>query len=164
METMYSSIEKRTLRSEFSLPQSIFLAYIFFKSIVWDSDTKLPRQSLWVTGMCFLKDREHPCSPLLVPCTGLSHCSIVCHICPFVVCQTLLQNLPSPLPQTIIFPFLAPFWTLLFFPAFKRRLVFPSLNLLILNSVSHCYDFPSACGLFNLLHAVGDTDTPQTWG
>ena len=96
--------------------------------------------------MCFLKDREHPCSPLLVPCTGLSHCSIVCRICPFAVCQTPLQNLPSPLPQTIIFPFLAPFWTLLFFPAFKRRLVFPSLNLLILNSVSHCYDFPSACG------------------
>lgn len=103
----------------------------------------------------FSEGQRTPLLPLLVPCTGLSHCSIVCRIYPFEVCQTLLQNLPSPLPQTIIFPFLAPFWTLLFFPAFKRRLVFPSPNRLILNSVSLCYDFPSACGLFNLLRAVG---------
>lgn len=160
----HSSTEKIMLRSGFSLPQSIFLAYTFFKSIVWDSDTKLLRQSLRVTGMCFMKDREHLCSPSLSPALVLAiaqKCALSTHLRSVRLCY---KNLPSPLPKMIIFPFLAPFWTLFFFPAVKRRLVFPSPNLLILNSVSHCYDFPWACRLFDLLHAVGDTDTPQMWG
>lgn len=124
----HSSTEKNILRSGFSLSQSIFLAYILFKSIVWDNCTNLPRQSQLVTAMCFIKDRERPHSP---PCPhiGLNHCSFLCCIYPFAICQTPLQNLPLFLPQEIIFSFLAPYGLSFSFPMSIENLPFPPQSI-----------------------------------
>lgn len=157
-------VQKKECWDQGSLSLNLSFWLTYFSKVLWDSGTKLPRQSLRVTGMCFMKDREHLCCPSLSPALVLAtaqKCALSTHSRSV---RLRYKNLPSPLPKTIIFPFLAPFWTLLFFPAVKRRLVFPSPNLLILNSVSRCYDFPWACRLFDLLHAMGDTDTPQMWG
>lgn len=57
----------------------------------------------------FYGGQRTPLLPILVSCVGLSHCSDVCCIYPFTVCQTPLQNLPLPLSKRIIFHFRSPF-------------------------------------------------------
>lgn len=47
---------------------------------------------------------------------------------------------------------------------YQRKTCLPLPHLFVLNSISHCCDFSSAAGLFNLSQAMGDTDVQQMPG
>ena len=122
----HSSTEKKYFEIRV-LSLSIYLSglHIFQKYCMRQPYKPSSAESAGNSNM-FYQGQRTPLFPGPCPHIGLSHCSFLCCIYPFTICQTPLQNLPCFLPQKIIFSFLAPLRTLLFFPDVNCKLTFSS--------------------------------------
>lgn len=73
---------------------SLSLSVMQFSKVLYQTETLKFLGSTSYGQQDVLSGMENSSVPHLVPSTGFSHCLLLCYICSFTICQTLMKNQP----------------------------------------------------------------------